>query len=411
MKFIHFADVHLGMENYGKIDPKTGLNTRLLDFLNALEQIVQTAILEKVDLALFAGDAYKTRDPNPTYQKIFAQKIFELASNKIPVVMVVGNHDFPNALGKANTLEIFSTLKVPNVYLSGKPEIITVPTKDGSVQIATLPWIGKSVVLAQIKTKNAEDQNRYWSEKIGQIINELSGKINPSLPAILLAHASIEGAVYGSERLITLTSEPVIPIKSITKCNFDYGAFGHLHHWQEIVKSPPMVYSGSIERVDFGEEKEEKGFILGEIKKDNHRKITQYNFQPINTRKMLTIKINIDQDDSDPNEKIIKTINQHDTKDTIVKLIINCYEQNQGLISESKLYQALQNAYFIAGITKEFTRHGQQATIEGYSDQMQTLTELDWLKEYFKNKKYSSGKIEKLTRFAEEIMEENNDPP
>ena len=49
MKLLHFADIHIGMENYSKLDPKTGLSTRLLDFLATFDFIVDTAIKEDCD--------------------------------------------------------------------------------------------------------------------------------------------------------------------------------------------------------------------------------------------------------------------------------------------------------------------------------------------------------------------------
>ncbi len=33
IRVLHFADIHIGMENYGRIDPGTGINTRVIDFL------------------------------------------------------------------------------------------------------------------------------------------------------------------------------------------------------------------------------------------------------------------------------------------------------------------------------------------------------------------------------------------
>ena len=55
MKLIHFSDLHIGVENYGRIDPETGMSTRLLDFLHAYDQLVDYAIANKVDAVLFAG--------------------------------------------------------------------------------------------------------------------------------------------------------------------------------------------------------------------------------------------------------------------------------------------------------------------------------------------------------------------
>ena len=71
IRFIHTADIHFGMENYGKIDPKTGVHTRLLDFNKALTFCIDYAIEQKVDFFLFSGDAYKTAHPSPTQQKPF----------------------------------------------------------------------------------------------------------------------------------------------------------------------------------------------------------------------------------------------------------------------------------------------------------------------------------------------------
>ncbi len=95
MKILHLADVHLGMENYGRIDPSTGLHTRLQDFIKCFRFAIDVALEEKVDLVLFAGDAYKNSFPNPTHQREFARQIYRLSSAQIPVVLVNGNHDNP----------------------------------------------------------------------------------------------------------------------------------------------------------------------------------------------------------------------------------------------------------------------------------------------------------------------------
>jgi len=55
VRMIHFADVHIGVENYGKFDPASGLSSRVVDFLNRLDEIVAYAGDQKADLAIFAG--------------------------------------------------------------------------------------------------------------------------------------------------------------------------------------------------------------------------------------------------------------------------------------------------------------------------------------------------------------------
>ncbi len=72
IRLMHFADVHFGVENYGRFDPATGLPSRLVDFRDALNAAIDIALEANVELAVFAGDAYKTRDPNQTHQREFA---------------------------------------------------------------------------------------------------------------------------------------------------------------------------------------------------------------------------------------------------------------------------------------------------------------------------------------------------
>ena len=122
---LHLADVHIGMENYGRLDPATGLNGRVMDFLRRLAGVVDYALENEVDLVLFAGDAYKSRDPNSTYRREFARRIKRLADAGIPVVLLVGNHDLPAVKRRASSIEIFRTLEVPNVLVAGRESLHT----------------------------------------------------------------------------------------------------------------------------------------------------------------------------------------------------------------------------------------------------------------------------------------------
>ncbi len=106
IRVLHFADVHIGMENYGGIDPTTGISSRVMDFLRRMNEIIAYAEEHEADLVIFAGDAFKTRSPSPTYQREFARRIKRLAA-LCPVVLVVGNHDIPTMTQKASSIEIF----------------------------------------------------------------------------------------------------------------------------------------------------------------------------------------------------------------------------------------------------------------------------------------------------------------
>src|SRR5919204_279716 len=116
LRIAHLADTHIGMENYGRINPETGLNQRLHDFLNSLDQALDSALRASVDLVVFAGDIYKTRDPTPTHQREFARRIHRLASAGIQTVIVAGNHDLPLTMGHDPMYDL-QTFDLPGIAL------------------------------------------------------------------------------------------------------------------------------------------------------------------------------------------------------------------------------------------------------------------------------------------------------
>ena len=132
LTILHFADAHIDMANYGRHDPESGLPMRVIDFLKSLDTIVDTAIDEKVDLVLFAGDAYKDRNPAPTFQREWGRRIIRLSKAGIPTVLLVGNHDFSPALGRAHAIEEFNTLEVPYVHVISQPAFLKPEDIDGA---------------------------------------------------------------------------------------------------------------------------------------------------------------------------------------------------------------------------------------------------------------------------------------
>jgi len=304
MKILHFADLHLGVESYGRINPETGLSTRLQDFLNALDQVVNYALDEQVDLVLFCGDAYKSREPTQTQQREFAKRINRLSTSGIPVFLLIGNHDLPNAIGRATTTEIFDTLAVKNVYVSNRPGIYHIPTKHGTIQIVSLPWLRRSGLLSKEETKNLTfDQiNQRLQQVLTNTVTANATKLDPELPAILAAHVWVSGARVGSESSMTIGQEHVLLVSNIAHPAFDYVALGHIHKHQVLYDSPPVVYAGSLERLDFSEEEDDKGFYLIEIEEDKEtgKRQVSFDFHPIAGRRFLTINVNIELQDTAP---------------------------------------------------------------------------------------------------------------
>ncbi|MBC7223781.1 MAG: exonuclease subunit SbcD, partial [Anaerolineae bacterium] len=237
IRLIHFADLHLGVENYGRLDPETGLPGRVMDFLRCLDFVVETALQEEVDLVLFAGDAYKTRDPSPTHQREFARRIRRLAEAGIQVFLLVGNHDLPGATNRAHSVDIFQTLAVPNVTVADRPRLHRLETRRGPVQVVAIPWLTYNRILLRDEYRGLSMEEIY-EEVVRRVEVFLTGEkgalgqLDPEVPAVLAFHGTVQGAKYGSEQSVLLGRDIVLPPSLVRQPGLDYVALGHIHKYQ-----------------------------------------------------------------------------------------------------------------------------------------------------------------------------------
>ncbi len=408
MKILHFADLHLGVESYGRIDPTTGLSSRFLDFLSALDQVVDYALQNKVDLVLFCGDAYKSREPNQTQQREFAKRINCLSTSGIPIFLLIGNHDLPNAIGRATSTEIFDTLAVKNVYVSNRPDIYRIPTNSGIIQIASLPWLRRSGLFSKEETKNLNfDQiNQRLQQVLTNIIATNISNLDPKLPSILAAHAWVSSAQVGSERSMTIGQEHMLLLSNVANPAFDYIALGHIHKHQVLSHNPPVVYPGSLERLDFSEEEDDKGFYLVEIEPDEEtgKRQVSFDFHQVTGRRFLTINIGIELQDTDPTSTVLRAIaEQEDSiRDAIVRLNISLPTEIEGQLRDNDIRNAVKEAHYFT-IAKDIQRETRLRLGKWTAEE---ILPLDALKAYLESKKVSPERAKLLLKYGEKLIQE-----
>ncbi len=407
MKILHFADLHLGVESYGRLDPESGLSTRFLDFLSALDQLVDYAITNRVDLVLFCGDAYKSREPSQTQQREFARRINRLSTSGVPVFLLTGNHDLPNAIGRATATEIFDTLAIEKVYVSNRPDIYRIPTSSGDIQIASLPWLRRSALLSKEDTKNLdfEQINQRLQQILTNIIAASIPKLDPALPSILAAHVWVANARLGSEKSMTIGQEHVLLLGNVANPAFDYVALGHIHKHQILSDSPPVAYAGSLARLDFGDEQDEKGFYLVEITQDKEsgERQVSLDFHPLEGRRFHTIDINIDAEDSDPTATVLRAISKDENsiRDAIVRLDISLPAEMEGQLRDSDIKAVLGEAHYF-NIAKDIRRET-RLRLGNYT--AEEITPLDALKAYLEAKKTPPERTKILLEYGERMIE------
>ena len=409
MRILHLADVHIGVENYGTTDPATGLSTRLADFLSTYDEAVSYALDNHVDLVLCCGDAYKSRDPSQTHQREFAKRVATLSSQGIPVFLLVGNHDMPHVIGLATALEIFQTLEVPNVYMGDTLKTHRVETADGPLQVVAVPWIRRSAFLAKDEARglNPDQVNEAVQERLARIIQSEADSLDSNVPAVLAGHVSVSGATTSSEQSMMLGRDHVLLNSAVALPQFDYVALGHLHKHQILGRDPHVVYSGSLQRIDFGEERDNKGFCVIDLdpsKPAGHR-LRDFTFQPVNARAFLTIPVKIAVGDTDPTQTVVKAISNHHIQGAIVRLQISLPAEMDEHLRDGDIRNALNDAHFVASISKEVLDQPRARLGAAVS---KGLDPKEALRLYLESRSFPKDRAQVLMDHAERLMEEES---
>ena len=354
LRLLHLADIHIGVENYGRLDASTGLHTRLQDFSRCLEFAVDTALEREVDAVLFAGDAYKHASPTPTHEGKFAEQFKRFADAGIPVIMVTGNHDIPAAFGKSSALTIFQTLGGDEYFhVAERPALIKIETRRGPLQVACFPWPTRHFLLTKDEYKNLSDSKitQIIQEKCENRIQKFARDLDPEIPAVLLAHLAAADASYsGSERTTIIGNDPIILQGILKNPAFDYVALGHIHRHQDLNRGqkPPVVYPGSLERIDFGEAKEDKGCCLVSLKKGE----AEYEFIETPARRFVKIEEDL-REQAFPTQYVLDRIKKLDIKDAVVRVICTVNENQRQDLNIPQMRAALDDAFLVAGITQK----------------------------------------------------------
>lgn len=344
IKLLHFADAHIDMINYGQHDPETGLPMRVMDFLRSLDSIIDRAIQEPVDLVIFSGDAYRNQRPHPRFQQQWQERMMRLSKAGIPTILLVGNHDTSPAVRGGHALHEFKTLDVPHIYVTHQFDLYTQEQLGLPVQVIAAGWVSESHLLtAEAKLKMSESDLRISREqRVQEILEMFIEEADPDVPLILAAHATVVGAVYGSERQVMLGRDLQLSGNIVKHPKLDYVAMGHIHKHQEIgTGHPPVIYAGSIERVDFGEVKEKKGFVLANVAKGE----TTWEFVELKTRQFVDLKIDLHDGETFMQDILERLPKPEKVVGCIVRLQLTYPREFEPLLDEGEIGRQLRPAF------------------------------------------------------------------
>ncbi|MEN9224946.1 MAG: exonuclease subunit SbcD [Thermostichus sp. HHBFW_bins_43] len=408
VKLLHLSDIHLGSgQAHGYINPATGLNTRLEDFVTSLRLCIDHALERAVDLVLFGGDAFPDATPPPLHQELFAQQFRRLADAGIPTVLLVGNHDQYGQGQEGTSLAIYRALGVSGFIVGDRLQTHLIRTGSGPVQVTTLPWLNRSTLLTRQESLglNAELLAHQLLQRLHLALEGEIRTLQPGIPAILLAHVMVETARYGAERHLSVGKGVTVPLSLLARPAFQYVALGHVHRHQVVCRDPLMIYPGSIDRVDFGEEKEEKGCVLVEVTAAG----ASYEFLPLPTRTFHTIRLDLSADppgNRDIQAKILAAIAKAPVQGSILRLIYRLRPDQLELIDERALHNALAPAFSYTIAPEVISPH--RTRLPGLDpNQLEPLTTLE---QYLASRSDLAPLRSDLLAAARQLLEESADP-
>ena len=429
INILHLSDIHMGSGfSHGKINPETGINTRLEDFVKTLSICIDRAINEPVDLVLFGGDAFPDATPAPYIHEAFASQFRRLADAKIPTILLVGNHDQHSQGSGGASLSIYRTLVVPGFIVGDSITTHRITTGNGDIQVITLPWLNHSTLLTRPETEGLSlgEVSQLLLERLQPVLEAEIRRLDPKIPTVLLGHLMADRANLGAERFLAVGKGFTIPVSFLIRPELDYVALGHVHKHQNLNKAnnPPIIYPGSIDRVDFSEEKEDKGYVMVNVAKGE----VQWEFCPLPVRPFCTVEVDVSEVEN-PQQKILDAIAQRlacsettqclpsqtaqrlggadiaskDITDAVVRLIYKLRSEQLELISTTALDQALKLAHSYTIRPELVSQLARPRLPElGLGN---TLDPLDALKAYLDNKEDLRDIAPDMLEAAQELLE------
>lgn len=373
MKIITFADAHIGISTYSTIDPKTNLNTRVLDSLNGIDQIINYAEENNIKYILFAGDMFKNALPSPTLVREINKRIKASAEKGIKWIIQDGNHDVSPLETAKSALDPLSTLKVENVEHTRFEKTYMI---DNNIRVLVLP------------TYTTQEE-----------VENILSKYNDNIKTIVMGHFTSLNAKLND--WLIASNEDAIDIKIFQKPNILAVVLGHLHKHQILNTNPLSYYCSSTIRTDFNEEHDKKGFVVLDI--DNNYNVS-YIFKEIKTQEFLSVKMDlVGEEDAQANVMAYLNHIKKDLIDKVVRVQLTLDKENN--IDDNEILEFLKNnnVSYIANISKIFDRE----QLIRNKDINEQITEEEALREYFKDNSDKDEIIKLGISIINEMKEKN----
>lgn len=246
MKLIHLSDLHLGkrLNEYSLIEDQDYILRRILTVIDE----------EQPDGVIIAGDVYDKAVPPIEAVRLFDDFLVQLASRKLQVFVISGNHDSPERIAFGSRLMDASGIHLSPVY-DGKITPVSMQDEFGIVDLYMLPFVKP----AHVRCFTDQELNSYTAA-IGHVISKMP--LNTAHRNVLVTHQFVTGAIRSESEEISVGGSDNVDAGVFEP--FDYVALGHLHSPQNC-DSDRIRYCGTPLKYSFSEAKDNKSVSVVEL--------------------------------------------------------------------------------------------------------------------------------------------------
>lgn len=360
MKILVSGDWHLDCFKVGRIDPQTDLDIRVLDFVNAIDYMIDYAIENKVDLFILNGDLFKGRTSSHKIETLVAER-FNKIRKHMDFVINLGNHDYtPKQLSYG-----IHTYSILDRFQKEAGNSFTLCT-----EITHLTYEDTDLIIYpyyDLKRTDFTSNN----DLVAWIEQEVSSFKLTQPCKLFVGHGTPQGTIFNDNWFgdLDIIDEPVLPFTMFEP--YDMVLFSHIHRRQKIREK--ILHIGSPERVDFSEAKDDKGFVVYDtIKKD-------CKWVSTNPRPMTDIKVNLLDKKGfyDPTEEILNSFKSLPNLDKqMIKITVECSEKDLTTVDKNIIKQALDKAFYYKPIRYKVPKL-QNSRIQDLTEQLSSVEALE----------------------------------
>lgn len=380
IKLIHTGDFHIGVPTLG-MRGRDVKNLRRNDIFNAIKDVFRYAKKEKVDIIIISGDIFHSPNPSP-HEFLMLDEIFKIAEHDgIHIVIIAGNHDKKKIRGEKGYLSIYKSRGGEFIHyedtIVDDPLILKINGE--KIGFVLIPYISGKFVRA----RTWEQYKIRYNEVVSEVIRKQLGKLTDVDYRILVGHLTVSGTKIGPNISYVAYDDPPVSINSIFPEKFNYIALGHIHLPQKIGDN--IYYCGSIERIDFSEEKYDKSFL--HINLNGKAYVKRVLLDP---RNMITINIHLSPL-SNPISQIINSLSNYNITNALVRFRVTGEAEviNKLYLETHKLDNILIDKYKVAAYKIETQYISKQIFHNklNYEEIDFAKVFVDYIKNRFRNKR------------------------